>query len=138
MNAYLKIAAALSDPSRARTVLALREGELCVCQIIDLLGLAPSTVSKHMSLLHDAGLVMRRKDGRWHYYRLAGDEAPATVRRALKWTIKSLAKDPTVKTDRRTLRAIQARRLSDVAACCYEPAGERLVPITTVTAETTD
>ena len=39
---------------------------------IELLGLAPSTVSKHMNILQQAGLVQRRKDGKWHFYRLAG------------------------------------------------------------------
>jgi DNA-binding transcriptional ArsR family regulator len=121
MKDYLKITAALSDASRVRAVLALSRGELCVCQIIDLLGLAPSTVSKHMSLLHDAGLVLRRKDGRWHYYRLAGDNAAPAVRRALKWTIKSLAKDPVAKADRKQLGSLRERRLAEIAACCYQP-----------------
>jgi ArsR family transcriptional regulator, arsenate/arsenite/antimonite-responsive transcriptional repressor len=46
---------------------------LCLSQIIELLGLAPSTVSKHMAILHQAGLAETRKDGRWIYYRLAGE-----------------------------------------------------------------
>jgi len=49
----------------------LSGGELCACQIIEMLGLAPSTVSKHMSILRQAGLVETRKEGRWIYYRLA-------------------------------------------------------------------
>lgn len=62
---------ALGDESRLRTFNVLRDGELCVCQIVELLGLAPSTVSKHMSILKQAGLVASRKEGRWIYYRLA-------------------------------------------------------------------
>ena len=62
---------ALSDESRLRTFHVLSRGELCVCQITELLGLAPSTVSKHMSVLKQAGLVESRKDGRWIYYRPA-------------------------------------------------------------------
>ena len=57
------IAKALSEKSSDR--------ELCLCQLIDLLGLAPSTVSKHMTVLQQAGLVQRLKQGRWHFYRLA-------------------------------------------------------------------
>ena len=63
---------ALSDPTRLRLLLALRGGELCACQLIGLVGLAPSTVSKHLALLRAAGLVAARKDGRWVHYRLAG------------------------------------------------------------------
>lgn len=62
---------ALADESRLRTFNILKQGELCVCQITELLQLAPSTVSKHMSILRQAGLVESRKEGRWIYYRLA-------------------------------------------------------------------
>ena len=65
---FITIAKALSDPNRVRVLLALRVGELCVCQIIELLDLAPSTVSKHMSILKQAGLVESRKDSRWIYF----------------------------------------------------------------------
>lgn len=62
---------AISDENRVRALMALRDRELCVCQITELLNLAPSTVSKHMSVLKHAGLVTARKEGRWIYYRLA-------------------------------------------------------------------
>jgi ArsR family transcriptional regulator, arsenate/arsenite/antimonite-responsive transcriptional repressor len=75
---------ALADGSRLRAIFALQGGELCVCQIIELLDLAPSTVSKHMFLLRNAGLVEARKDGRWIYFRLAEKPSPL-VRGALAW-----------------------------------------------------
>jgi ArsR family transcriptional regulator len=65
MQAAIDIAKALSDASRVRTLMFLRGGELCVCQIIEMLGLAPSTVSRHMNVLQRAGLVRARKQGRW-------------------------------------------------------------------------
>ena len=74
MREFIDINKALSDESRVRALLALRDQELCVCQLIELLGLAPSTVSKHMTILKQAGLVEGRKDGRWIYYRLADSE----------------------------------------------------------------
>ncbi len=76
MTDLVNVARALADESRVRALLALRGGELCLCQIIELLGLAPSTVSKHMDVLFRAGLVERRKEGRWHYFQLAGRPAP--------------------------------------------------------------
>ena len=64
---------ALADPSRLRIVVALHGRELCLCQIVELVGLATSTVSRHMSILERARLIDARKDGRWTYFRLAGE-----------------------------------------------------------------
>ena len=67
---------ALSDPNRVRVLKLLQEGALCVCEIQKVLGLAQSTVSKHMKLLEDAGLVDRKRQGAWIIYSLAdGDES---------------------------------------------------------------
>ena len=66
---FMAIAKALADENRVRLLLALQKQELCVCQLIELMGLAPSTVSKHMSILKQARLVEARKQGRWVYYR---------------------------------------------------------------------
>ena len=71
---FMAVTKALADENRVRMLLALQKQELCVCQIIELVKLAPSTVSKHMSILRSAHLVDARKDGRWMYYRLAGIE----------------------------------------------------------------
>ena len=68
MRDFMAIVKALADENRVRALMALRERELCVCEIIELLGLAPSTVSKHLSILYQAGLLESRKDGRWVYY----------------------------------------------------------------------
>ena len=80
MREFMNITKALADENRVRTLLALRKGELCVCQITELFGLAPSTVSKHLSILFQAGLVESRKEGRWIYYQLPGRNAPVVVR----------------------------------------------------------
>lgn len=85
MRDFVAAAKALSDPGRVRILLALREGELCVCQLVELLGLASSTVSRHMSILDRADLVRGRRDGRWAYYRRSGTDAPEAVRATLAW-----------------------------------------------------
>lgn len=66
-----RLGRALSDATRLRLLHALAGGELCVCQLVELAELAASTVSRHLALLEQAGLVDRRKDGRWVHYRLA-------------------------------------------------------------------
>jgi DNA-binding transcriptional ArsR family regulator len=103
---FITITKALAEENRVRILLALAGHELCVCQIIELLDLAPSTVSKHMSILRQARLVEGRKDGRWTYYRLADDEAPPEIKDALKWVCQSLSKDPQTRNDAKQLKEI--------------------------------
>jgi len=100
------VARALSDPGRVRILVALRGRELCVCQLVELLGLAASTVSKHVTVLRQAYLVDCRKDGRWAYYRRAGREAPARARAALRWLDVSLEGEPIVDADARRREGI--------------------------------
>jgi len=94
MRDFMAITKALADENRVRMLLALRRHELCVCQIVELMKLATSTVSKHMSILKSARLVESRKEGRWMYYRLPGKEAPAAVRKAMEWAFEIVAKEP--------------------------------------------
>ena len=115
MRAFMNITRALADQSRVRTLLALRRGELCVCQITELFGFAPSTVSKHLSILFQAGLVEARKDGRWIYYKLPGPTAPVVVREALAWVKKSHAGAPQVLADNKKLKKI--RKLDPTEIC---------------------
>jgi len=114
---FLAITKALGDETRVRALLALRGGELCLCHIIELLQLAPATVSKHMDLLVQAGLVERRKDGRWCYFRLASADAPPAVQRALKWTLEALADDPAVRRDVEALKKVKRMALKELSAC---------------------
>jgi len=106
MRTFMNITKALADENRIRTLLALRKGELCVCQITELFGLAPSTISKHLSILSQAGLVESRKDGRWIYYKLPGKDASVEVREAIDWVEKSLDGNPRVADDQKALKRI--------------------------------
>ncbi len=108
MRDFMKITKALADENRVRMLLALRRGELCVCQITELFGLAPSTVSKHLSILYQAGLAESRKDGRWIYYRLPGKEASPAARRAIDWVTQSVNGDPRAAEDAARLKKILA------------------------------
>lgn len=101
------IASALSDENRVRMLAALAESELCVCQVTELTGLATSTVSKHLTILKDAGLVETRKNGRWVFYRLPRRGAEPAAKQAIKWlqaNFPSCADD----ADTRKLEAILA------------------------------
>lgn len=117
MRDYLAITKALADEARVRALVSLADGELCVCQIIEVLGLSPSTVSKHMSILQQAGLIERRKDGRWHYYRLAGRGASPAVRQAIRWTLKALENEKTIAADAKALCCVRAKDREEFTAC---------------------
>jgi DNA-binding transcriptional ArsR family regulator len=93
--------------------MALQGGELCICQIIALLELAPSTVSKHMSILKQAGLVKSRKEGRWIYYCRA-ESSKVPVKAIVTLLSKMLADDTIVKNDSDILSTIITSDRSDL------------------------
>ena len=106
MRDFLTVTKALSDPNRVRTLMFLQGAELCLCQIIKMLGLAPSTVSKHMAVLYNARLVESRKEGRWVFYRLSDARNPA-IRGAIAWARGALARDPQTLADARAIKAVR-------------------------------
>ena len=89
---------------------------MCVCQIIDLLQLSPSMVSKHLSVLRNGRLVEGRKAGRWIDYRLADDSASASVTRALAWVPGAQAEEPVISRDRQRLDDILTPSAPDPVA----------------------
>ena len=62
---------AASDPCRIRILKLLKEGELCVCEIMTALDRPQSTTSQHLSILKEAGMIRERRAGKWSHYRLA-------------------------------------------------------------------
>jgi DNA-binding transcriptional ArsR family regulator len=106
MRELMTVTKALADETRVRILLALELGELCVCQIVELLELAPSTVSKHMSILKQARLVDGRKDGRWMYYRLGGADGPPEAVEMAALVSRLTADDSGRRADAKRLRQI--------------------------------
>lgn len=74
----LSAAKALADRTRVRVLTALRQEELCVCELCDALGVTQSTLSTHLQVVKDAGLVRTRREGKWVYYALTPDAARLT------------------------------------------------------------
>ena len=83
MKPLLRVMKALSDPNRVRVVKLLEDRALCVCEIQKVLGLAQPTVSSHMKILEDAGLVNRERQGTWIIYSQAEDSKSPYVRTML-------------------------------------------------------
>jgi len=70
----------LSDPVRLRIAhLLVQRGELCVCHLTDVLQLPQSTVSRHLNILRNSGLVNSERRGKWVYYRFANNEPQVTA-----------------------------------------------------------
>lgn len=118
MRDVIAITKALADENRVRILFALQGGELCVCQVIEFLDLAPSTVSKHLAVLKHARLVEVRKEGRWLYYRLADPNAPKIVHEAIRWVREALAKEKKTIHDAKRLKAII--RMDPEVLCCQQ------------------
>jgi ArsR family transcriptional regulator, arsenate/arsenite/antimonite-responsive transcriptional repressor len=100
------IGLAVSDANRLRLIMALAGRSLCVCQLTELLNLAPSTVSKHLSILKQAGLVKEDKRGRWVYHELCPADCPCAP--VVHWVQARLERDEVVAADRVKLKQIMA------------------------------
>ena len=118
---------ALAHPARLRILAMLRGGELCVCQLIAVIRLAPSTISAHLADLKAAGLVEERKQGKWVHVRLAGG---GETQRAMAGVFAALGDDPQVQADLSVLEQLRRVELAEltragldlerlgIAACC--------------------
>ena len=115
MKELVLTAKALADPSRVRILMALHEGELCVCELCDALAATQSTLSTHLQVIRNAGLVSARKQGKWMYYAIA-PKAKVLVASLFGSFSQSLAKDARLQRDAEN----RHRRLSlrTDGACC--------------------
>jgi DNA-binding transcriptional ArsR family regulator len=102
MESFILQSKAISDPTRVRILKLLESGELCVCEIMEVLGLAQSTASKHLNILRMAGHVESRKGGTWSYYRLS-ERARDHNKDFLKFIASHLNDDDTIKKDKKFL-----------------------------------
>lgn len=82
LEGEVEVFKAAADPCRLRILKLIKEGELCVCEIMTALKKPQSTTSHHLSILREAGLVKERKDGKWSYYRLADGAVNEMVKQA--------------------------------------------------------
>jgi len=94
-----KVFKSLSDGNRLRILKMLEIRPLCVCEITDVLELATSTVSKHLSILRDAGFILDEKVGKWVNYRLNQSETDTYAAQLMPLLAKWLPDDETVRKD---------------------------------------
>ena len=115
----LEVTRALSDETRVRILMMLDIHELCVCQITAAMDHAPSTISKHLSILESADLISRRKVGRWVYYRLSHQSISGPLRDALQLFKASVYKSKDVADDRRKIKALLKEDINSICKRLY-------------------
>ena len=99
------MAKALGDETRMRILALLENQELCACQIIEMFELANSTISRHLAVLKQAGLVQSRKSGRWIYFSWV-EEPAGNAQFLQQWLSTVISQDPQVRQDRERIREI--------------------------------
>ncbi len=119
MEKILNIFKALSDENRLRILLMLRQRPLCVCEITEVLNIALSTISAHLKLMKNYGLLINEKDGRWVTYRL--DEKNDFLNSILQKIEKKLKNNRIIMRDRelisklnREICALKMRERHDI------------------------
>jgi len=75
MKDFIKVMKALSDPNRVKIIKLLQNKTMCVCELQKTLDIAQSTVSKHLKILEEAGLISYKKDKLWIDYYIANQDA---------------------------------------------------------------
>ena len=106
-----KIIKALADKNRLRIVYLLNEKQdLCVCEITDIIGLSQPTISSHLRLLENAGLVESDKDGLWVNYNI-NSQTDLFSRKSIEMICKDLKKDKQTISDLKKLKAIDRDKI---------------------------
>jgi ArsR family transcriptional regulator, arsenate/arsenite/antimonite-responsive transcriptional repressor len=100
-RSVMNIFKALGDPNRIRIIKMLENRALCMCEIREILQLSNATVSKHLSILRNAGLVEDTKDGKWVNFALPGKPESPIVSEVLSLLKRTLNEEDSVGTDRK-------------------------------------
>ena len=106
MRELVKIFKALSDSNRIRILKMLQIRPLCVCEITEVLKLASSTVSKHLSILRNSELILDEKDGKWVNYCLNETRNNEYITKLLPLISDWIPDDKVVSDDRKRVEVV--------------------------------
>lgn len=104
MEQVLKCLKAIGDENRVRILMLLLRKELSVCELMAILGVSQPLVSRHLSILKEAGLVRNRRDGKLHFYSIADEALSGGKMGFIRLLTDALKYDKTAAHDRRRLR----------------------------------
>jgi ArsR family transcriptional regulator len=116
MKKITNIFKALSDDTRLRVIKLLQERELCVCELMQVLDMSQPRISRHMSVLKNAGLVEDRREGKWVHYSLRKETQGKEIKILLDAMVVMANDDTIIRADKKTLK--KAIRLSEVKGSC--------------------
>lgn len=105
---------ALSDINRIRILKMLEVRPLCVCEITNILGLATSTVSKHLSILRDAKFIVDQKESKWVNYRLNSGMDEIYVQQLLRLIGSWLPDNETILDDKKTVASLDRHTICGI------------------------
>ena len=115
-NEYLRVFKAFADPKRVRILELLTKSEECACVLLDDLDISQPTLSHHMKILCDSGLVASRKEGKWMYYRINEDGCEYASQ--LLNNVKKHNMDGIIKILMRMNKALHLDKKSSGKRCC--------------------
>lgn len=106
---FMLITKSLSDQNRIRILYILQGRALCVQQVVSLLNLSPSTVSKHISILEQARLVESVRNGKWVFYTVASKDVNPLVENVLHLVNKGMGNSKQAKVDLVSIKEIEKK-----------------------------
>ena len=111
MKEMVKVFKAVADPNRIRILKMLQLKKMCVCELSAVLGITQPSVSRHLSMLRDAGLVKDERDSQWINYQLCEEKvnkyAPVIMGNIRKW----INEDPRISRDAGMLKTLNREKL---------------------------
>lgn len=104
MSDTVRVFKALSDGTRLRILNILLQRECCVCEVMQVLGISQPSASRHLSILHDAGLLKSHKQGIWMNYAIDHTGMPPYAQDIIKGVRLAMAELPEARLDRQKLQ----------------------------------
>ncbi|HGE71500.1 TPA: ArsR family transcriptional regulator [Candidatus Poribacteria bacterium] len=113
MKEIIRAFKALGDETRIRLIKLLEQRELCVCELMQVLNMTQSRVSRNLGILKNAGFVKDRRDGLWVHYSINYEDAPLIVQKLLSILKESSNNDPILIKDLAELT--KAKKFSEIS-----------------------
>lgn len=112
MKKEIELLKAIAEPNRARILMMLREKPLCVCEITSVLHIKTSTVSNHLSILKEAGLIADAKDGKWINYKINQDVPLALHASLFALLDEMFAQNELIESDKQKIQTVDRHQIT--------------------------
>jgi len=113
MQNFILLTKAISDETRVRILKLLESRELCVCQLMAVLEMGQSTVSKHLGILKNTGLIKVRKDRTWSFYKLSREGMNSKFLNLLSSVLDD---DPLIVNDEKRLKEVIKKDIKNLCS----------------------